>query len=216
MQFSELPLDKRILDILGKGDLRPCQEKALKKGVLEGKSVLVCSPTASGKTLVGEMAILQALSKGKKAVYVVPLIALANEKFKQFKTQWGSLCSIALSVGDLDSSSTDLGRHDVIVCTAEKLDSLVRHQAKWLPDVGCLVVDEIHLLNDPGRGPVLEVLITVLKRLLPKLQIVGLSATIGNPEELAAWLKAELVRDDWRPVPLHQGVYVKGKIEFQE
>jgi helicase len=160
--------------------------------------------------------MLQALKQGKKAIYVVPLIALASEKFKQFKEQWGSLCTIALSVGDLDSSSTDLGRHDVIVCTAEKMDSLVRHQVKWLSDVGCLVVDEIHLLNDHGRGPVLEVLITVLRRLLPKLQIVGLSATIGNPEELADWLQAELVRDTWRPVPLHQGVYVDGKIEFDQ
>jgi helicase len=102
----------------------------------------------------------------------------------------------------------------MIICTAEKLDSLLRHKAPWLKQVSVVVVDEIHLLNDPGRGPTLEILMTMLRRILPKMQLLGLSATIGNPKELAEWLGAELVVDSWRPVKLHQGVYVHGAPEF--
>jgi len=79
-----------------------------------------------------------------------------------------------------------------------------------------LIIDEIHLMNDPSRGPTLEILITILKQVLKKAQIIGLSATIGNPEELAEWLKADLVIDDWRPVKLHKGVYLDGEIEFEQ
>ena len=83
-------------------------------------------------------------------------------------------------------------------------------------NVGVVVIDEIHLLNDPSRGPTLEVLITLLRRVLKNLQIVGLSATIGNPEELAEWLGARLVEDDWRSVKLRKGVYLNVQLEFVE
>jgi len=80
--------------------------------------------------------------------------------------------------------------------------------------VSVIIIDEIHLLNDTNRGPTLEILITILRQLLKKVQIIGLSATIGNSEELAEWLKAELVIDNWRPVKLHKGVYLDGEVEF--
>ena len=71
-------------------------------------------------------------------------------------------------------------------------------------------------MNDVSRGPTVEIIITVLKKLLPKIQIIGLSATIGNPYELAEWLNAELVLDNWRPVPLKKGVYLQGEVEFEK
>ena len=77
-----------------------------------------------------------------------------------------------------------------------------------------MIIDEIHLLNDPGRGPTLEILITMLKNLLPELHLIALSATIGNPRELAEWLDAKLVEDTWRPVELKKGIYYKNKIKF--
>ena len=79
-----------------------------------------------------------------------------------------------------------------------------------------VIVDEAHLINDESRGPTLEIVITLLRELLKNAQIIALSATIGNPEELAEWLKAELVIDDWRPVKLYKGIYYKGKVEFPE
>ncbi|TAL58059.1 MAG: DEAD/DEAH box helicase, partial [Nanoarchaeota archaeon] len=185
-------------------------------GLLEGKSLLVCTPTSSGKTLIAELAMLKSILEGKgKAIYIVPLKALAAEKNKDFKKKYGNLIKIALSIGDFDTSDPHLIDYDLIICTAEKLDSLIRHRAPWLSKVSVIVVDEIHLINDPGRGPTLEIIITLLRTILKKLQIIALSATIGNPKELAEWLDANLVVDDWRPVILKKGVYYNGKVKFE-
>jgi len=208
---------KEIITKEGITTFRPAQEKALKAGLLEHKSLLVCTPTASGKTLIAEMAAMKNIIEGKgKVIYIVPLIALANEKYKEFKRKYGHLCKIALSIGDLDGSDPYLVEYDFIICTAEKLDSLIRHHSPWLSFVSLVVIDEIHLINDVKRGPTLEILITVMKQVLENVQIVGLSATIGNPDELADWLGATLVEDKWRPVPLKKGTFFGGEVEFIE
>jgi len=195
-------------------ELRPCQEKAIKAGLLNNQNFLVCTPTASGKTLVAEMAAIKNILENKgKTVYIVPLKALAREKYKDFKNRYSQFCKIALSVGDMDKSDSYLDDFDLIITTSEKLDSLIRHRAPWLSRVGTIIVDEIHLLNDPGRGPTLEVTLTILKKIV-KAQFIALSATIGNPEELAKWLDAKLIIDNWRPVELKKGIYHQGKIEF--
>jgi helicase len=194
--------------------LTPIQKKAIIGGLLEEKSQLICAPTASGKTLVATMAISKALEKNKKALYIVPLKALANEKFKEYLSLLENTeFKVTKAVGDIDSPSPYLGQYDIIVLTTEKLDSLLRHKVQWLHEVSCVVIDEIHLLNDPSRGPTLEIILTLLKMLI-KPQMVGLSATIGNPEELANWLEADLIKDDWRPVELKQGILVGKKVEF--
>ncbi len=208
-KFYEI-LEKQQFD-----ELRPCQAKAIGKGLLKHKSLLVCTPTGSGKTLVAELAAVNTiLNKEGKAVYIVPLKSLATEKYKDFKQKYGSLFRIALSIGDLDSADPYLTDYDMIITTSEKLDSLIRHKTPWLSRVRVLVVDEIHLLNDPGRGPTLEIIITIVRKLLKDIQIIGLSATIGNPKELADWLDADVVLDDWRPVELRKGIYLDGKVEF--
>ncbi|PIN72993.1 hypothetical protein COV21_00490 [Candidatus Woesearchaeota archaeon CG10_big_fil_rev_8_21_14_0_10_45_5] len=200
----------------GISELRPAQRKSIGAGLLEGKNLLVCTPTASGKTLVAELAMLNNLLNhpGKKAVYIVPLKALASEKFRQFKKKYAHLIKIALSIGDLDSDDPYLAAYDMIICTSEKFDSLIRHKAPWLSMVSVVIVDEIHLLNDPSRGPTLEILITILRDKIKNLQLIGLSATIGNPRELADWLGAELVIDSWRPVKLSKGIFIEDRIEF--
>jgi len=196
--------------------LRPAQEKAIKGGLLDGKNLLVCTPTASGKTLIAELAALKSIIEGKgKAIYIVPLKALASEKYKDFKKRYDGIAKVGLSIGDLDSADSYLIDYDIIVTSNEKLDSLIRHHAPWLSLISTIIIDEIHLLNDPGRGPTLEILITILRQLLKNAQIIALSATIGNPEELAEWLNAELIKDDWRPVKLDKGVYLDGEIEFE-
>ena len=195
--------------------LRPSQSKSLKAGLLENTSLLVCTPTAPGKTLVAELAMLNSIIRNRgKAVYIVPLKALASEKYKEFRRKYSHLIKIGMSIGDFDSSDPYLHTFDLILCTSEKLDSLLRHHVPWLRDVSVVIIDEIHLLNDPGRGPTLEILITLLKQMLKNAQLIGLSATIGNEEELAGWLDAKLVHDTWRPVELRKGVYYDGEIEF--
>jgi len=206
----------KVLQKRGFEELRPSQEKSIKAGLFKDKNLLVCTPTASGKTLVAELAMLNAVFHDKgKAVYVVPLRALAAEKFKEFKKRYDSQMKIAISSGEIDSADSYLEKYDCIITTSEKLDSLIRHKAPWLSQVKVLILDEIHLLNDAGRGPTLEIIATILRKLLPKMQLIGLSATIGNPKELAEWLKAELVVDKWRPVRLDKGVYLDGKIKFE-
>ncbi|MDO8740593.1 MAG: DEAD/DEAH box helicase [Candidatus Woesearchaeota archaeon] len=215
---SKIPKDLfSTLEQLDIKELRPCQEKSISKGLLEGKNLLVCTPTASGKTLVAELAAISSIMEGRgKAIYIVPLKALANEKFKEFSNKYGKFIKIALSIGDIDSADSYLIDYDFIICTAEKLDSLIRHHTPWLKYVRTIIIDEIHLMNDPGRGPTLEILLTILREILKNVQLIALSATIGNPEELAEWLNAELIIDSWRPVELRKGIYLDGKIEFKE
>ena len=198
-------------------ELRPAQEKSIGAGLFRDENLLVCTPTASGKTLVAELAAMQAiLNNVGKCVYIVPLKALASEKHREFKKRYGHLCRIGLSIGDTDSPEERLKNFDLILTTSEKLDSITRHHASWLSAVKVVVVDEIHLLNDPSRGPTLEILITLLRSILSDVQIIGLSATIGNADELASWLDAKLVKDLWRPVKLYQGIYLEGNVEFFE
>ena len=215
---KDIPEDLfKILQKEGITELRPAQEKAINAGLLDFKSLLICTPTASGKTLIAELAGAKSIMTGRgKVVYIVPLVALANEKAKDFKKKYEGMFRVAQSSSDVDSADSYLADYELIVCTSEKLDSLTRHAAPWLRQVKTVVIDEIHLLNDVDRGPTLEILITILKKLLPDVQILGLSATIGNPEELAEWLGATLVQDTWRPVKLHKGIYHKGNILFED
>lgn len=212
---------EKVLNVLkdfGIKELRPPQKKALESGLLDNKNFLISIPTASGKTLIGEMALINHLldenkkPTGKKGIFIVPLKALASEKYEEFKNKYEKYgLRVALSIGDY-SEEEDLSNYDLIITTAEKLDSLWRHKIPWINDVSVVVVDEIHLINDESRGGTLEILLTKLKEL--DIQIIGLSATIGNPEELAEWLNAELIVDDWRPVELKKGIYRGGVIEY--
>jgi helicase len=221
MKISQLKekIPEKIFEVLEKRgflELRPSQYKSINAGLFEDKNLLVCTPTASGKTLVAELAFLNAVLHDKgKAVYIVPLRALASEKYRQFKRDYPNL-KIGLSSGELDTQDTYLGGADVIITTSEKFDSLLRHKAEWIRKLKTVVIDEIHLLNDSSRGPTLEIIITIMKKELPHAQIIGLSATIGNPTELAEWLEAELILDTWRPVKLKKGVYLNGEVTFKE
>jgi replicative superfamily II helicase len=216
--MDEKEIIKKVLEISGFKELNPVQKKAVEKGLLRGKNLVISAPTASGKTLCAEAAALKTiLEKKGKVVYLVPLVALANEKYKDFKEKYSRLgIKVALSVGDFDSVDIWLQRYDWIVTSNEKCDSLIRHGAPWLNDVGLVVADEIHLLTDTSRGPTLEILLTKLRDILPHAQFLALSATISNAKEIAEWLNAELVKSDWRPVKLYEGVAYDSKIRFLE
>ncbi len=215
MEFQTLPLPPYFLTYYQQfSTLTPIQQKSIGDGLLQGTSQLVCAPTASGKTLIATMAITKVLEQGGKAIYLVPLKALAGEKYKEYLALFkDTKYKVVVSTSDIDSDSSYLAKYDVLILTTEKLDALLRHTISWLGEVKAIVIDEIHLLNDPKRGPTLEVVLTLLKTMI-KAQLIGLSATIGNPKELAEWLGATLVMDSWRPVELKQGICVEGKTEF--
>jgi len=203
-----------VLKERGIEELFPPQVEAIEKGLFERKNMVIAIPTASGKTLIAELAMVDEVARGGKCLYVVPFKALANEKFEEFK-KWEKIgVEVGIATGDYDSKDEWLSSKDIIVSTAEKADSLLRNKAGWMRDVSCLVVDEIHLLDSQDRGAVLEILIAKMRRLNPNLRIIALSATIPNADEIADWLNAELVKSDWRPVPLYEGTFLHGTLEL--
>ena len=204
-----------VRDANGFSGFNPMQEKALSTGLFD-QNIVIASPTASGKTIIAELCGLDfILNKKQKAIYMAPLRALASEHFHEFKKKYGSKHKIrfALSTGDYDSASHYLQRFDMIFSTYEKVDSLLRHKAEWLKDVGILIVDEVHMLGT-DRGPTLEMAITKFLATNPHIRVVCLSATIPNANQIAEWLSARLVQSDYRPVPLREGVYYDGEIRF--
>jgi len=226
LKIEELPLHNSIKNVLidsGITELFPPQQDAILAGVLEGKNLVLASPTASGKTLVAEFCALKhVLEKDGKVLYLSPLRALAREKFEEFQKYTkilkgnGRRVSVGVSTGDYDSSDPWMGKHDIIVTTNEKADSLLRHRAKWVNDISLVVADEVHLLNDADRGPTLEVVLARLMQVSPGIQLLVLSATIKNVNEVAEWLKAISVTTEWRPVTLREGVILHDEVLFKD
>ena len=211
-----------LLKSLKYDSLYPPQELALSKGVMNGNNVLVTTPTSSGKTLIGLMGMINILNMGKKVVYLTPLKALATEKFNEFKVITDLSCfrnrrvNIGISTGDYDSSGSELVDKDVIILTNEKMDSILRHDPNWIYDVGLFIIDEIHLLTERERGPTLEIILTKIKLMPQKPQIIGISATVSNSDEVAEWLTCEPIQSNWRPTELIEGVYNYGKVTMND
>lgn len=211
----------RLINILsssGVEELYPPQVMAIKAGLLKTRKPFVISaPTASGKTLIAEMAALQAIERGGKVVYLVPLRALAREKYDDFSQRYRDFgIKVMQTTGDYDSADPWLHNADIIISTNEKMDSLFRHRASWLRDIKFVIADEVHLIGDQHRGPTLEMVLTRLKWMNPHLRILALSATIPNAADIARWLDAKLVESDWRPVPLREGVFFNDAIIFND
>jgi helicase len=194
-------------------ELFPPQELAIKKGILEFKNLLIATPTASGKTLIGILAAIKNILKGKKVLYVCPLRAIASEKYEELNELLKDKMKIALSIGDYDSADPWLENYDFIISTYEKADSLLRHKAKWIEDISLVIIDEIHMI-DSDRGATLEFLIARLRKEIPYAQYLALSATVKNAKEIANWLNAEALTINWRPVPLKEGIYRSGIILY--
>ena len=206
-----------LLEYLKIKELYPPQKEAI-EFVERGDSVLMSVPTAAGKTLVAYAALIRAVKAKKKGIYLVPLRALAWEKVNELKDICKNIldgAKIGVSVGDYDKAR-GLSKYDIIVSTSERADSLIRHNPSWLTEVECLVSDEIHLLNDSGRGPTLEVTLSKFREINPNIQIIGLSATVSNSKEIADWLDATLVESDFRPVPLKKGISLDGTVEWED
>ena len=223
-EIPELP-PEFVEALVKKGyeSLYPPQNDAIQTGVLQGKNLLLATPTASGKTLVAMMAAIRAIERGGKVVYLAPLRALASEKYEEFKEIFeqikkpGSQRSklrVFISTGDFDSSGESLSGGDVIILTNERFDSVLRHGASWIDSVSLFIADEVHLVGDAHRGPTLEMILAKIINYVPSTQILALSATVSNTKDLADWLKAELVETNWRPVKLVEGIYDYGKLVF--
>ncbi|MFA7080340.1 MAG: DEAD/DEAH box helicase, partial [Candidatus Bathyarchaeia archaeon] len=226
MKVAELPIHDSVKEILqehGILELFPPQEDCLNAGVLDGNNIVLASPTASGKTLIAELCALKhVLDNNGKVIYLSPLRALASEKFEEFKKYTsikkvdGTKISVGISTGDFDSADNWLERYDIIVTTNEKADSLLRHRAKWMDNISAVIADEVHLLNEAERGPTLEIVIARLLQVNPSIQILALSATINNVDEIAGWLNAKYIVTSWRPIDLKEGVILQDEIQYKD
>ncbi len=204
-----------LLERSGIKHLTPIQYFSVISGLFEEKNLLICASTSAGKTLIGELACINTiLSKKKRCLYLVPLKSLANEKLKNFRKRWGGLgIQIEMSTGDMtlinrEGEDQKLDKVDLLVTTYERADSILRSRPNWYSNLQVVVVDEIHSIGAAGRGARLEGFLTRLKTYFPQIQSIYLSATIGNPEELADWLNCELIKFDHRPVPLEYQIMV--------
>ena len=211
---SSLDLPPRFTKFLtqdwGIQQLHPPQAEAA-PSILAGDNTLVAIPTASGKSLLAYMGMVKRISEGhsrSKAIYIVPLKALAMEKYEDLSAIAGAMgWSVGLGIGDATAEAKNIDDCNILVCTSEKLDSLLRHRAELVSDVCCVVADEFHLMNDGTRGPTLEINLTRLRHIKPDAQIIALSATVGNSPDLASWLDARLIQSDWRPVALEYATF---------
>jgi helicase len=201
--------------------LLPVQSLAVHGGALDGEDQLVVSATATGKTLIGEMAGIDRLLRGEgKMLFLVPLVALANQKYEDFSDEYGHLADVTIRVGasrvrgDGERFDPDA---DIVVGTYEGIDHALR-VGQDLGDIGTVVIDEVHTLEDDDRGHRLDGLIARLKghcddRTQSRdddgataTQWLYLSATVGNPRWLAGRLDANLVEFEERPVPIERHV----------
>jgi helicase len=212
-------LPPKVLDILaedGITSLYPPQEKAVPL-VLRGKNLVLAVPTASGKSLVAYLAaVKRVLHDRGKVLYIVPLRALAAEKLEDLQKFERLGLRVGMSIGDYDDSDRHIDELDILVATSEKADAIMRHRPEWVRSMSLVIADEVHLMNDPGRGPTLEITLTKLRMLNPKVQVIALSATVGNSKEMAEWLGAEHIAMEWRPVKLKEGVYLDDTINFTD
>uniref|UniRef100_A0AAU2K1I8 DEAD/DEAH box helicase n=1 Tax=Streptomyces sp. NBC_00049 TaxID=2903617 RepID=A0AAU2K1I8_9ACTN len=173
--------------------------------VMEGDGhLVVVAPTGAGKTPIGMVAALRAHAQGRKAAWLVPQRSLTDELDRELEKWRRHGLEVVRLTGEYAVDTELIREADVWVATTEKFEAICRNGSLGgaLAEVGCLVVDEIHLLGDPARGAVLEAVLTRVREDSTRTRIVGLSATVANAEEVAQWLGARLIRTAWRPTRL--------------
>lgn len=187
----------------------PPQREVTEMGLLNGPfSCILNMPTGSGKTWLSQQAIQATVEAGGRAVYLTPLRALAAEVADRWSRAMDGI-PVGVFTGDYGargkSFPVPFDKARVLVMTPERLDACTRawrSHWNWIPEVDLLVIDEIHLLSESNRGARLEGALSRFRRLNPFCRLVGLSATLGNPDELADWLDGVAYRSQWRPIPL--------------
>lgn len=196
--------------------LLPLQAAAVRDGLFASGNLLVQAPTSAGKTFIGEMAAIQAALGRKQVIYLVPLKALAEEKFEEFRRKYDAYgLKTIISTRDHRDFDADLetGNFSIAVVVYEKLAQLLVRRPERMSEISLVVADELEILSDPERGSLVELLLT--RVLQSGSRLIGLSAVIGGAEKLAAWMQARLIKYERRPVELRYGVLFEGKFSYR-
>jgi replicative superfamily II helicase len=183
-------------------------------GILNGtKNLVYTAPTSGGKTLVSEIIMLshivrQSPQSPNKVLVVMPYVSLVAEKskFLQQKLLRGGVVVRGYHGGVSDGSHVLPSTVDVAICTIEKANTIVNQlmKDKRIPELSLVVVDEVHMISDPSRGVLIEIVLTKLRAIAPQVQIVCMTATLPSCAKLAGWLDATLYQSQRRPVPLKE------------
>ncbi|KAJ5170145.1 Helicase C-terminal [Penicillium coprophilum] len=217
---------------LGVRSIYPWQASCLlARGLLSGERHLVyTAPTGGGKSLVADVLLLKRIieNPGRKALLVLPYVALVQEKLKwmrrivqdvernvphdendsKFPRRWKQLHKTIRVTGFFGGSRTTAtwADTDIAVCTIEKANSLINSAIEEcsIGELGVVVLDELHMLDDEHRGYLLELMVTKLLLLQQDIQIVGMSATLSNTEMLAQWMNAKFYISTYRPIPIDE------------
>uniref|UniRef100_A0A8D3CC38 DNA polymerase theta n=1 Tax=Scophthalmus maximus TaxID=52904 RepID=A0A8D3CC38_SCOMX len=189
--------------------------------VLQGRNLVYSAPTSAGKTLVSELLMLKrVLETKRKALFILPFVSVAKEKMHYLQSVFEEAGVRVEGYMGSTSAAGGFTALDVAVCTIEKANSLINRliEEDNMSLLGMVVVDELHMVGDSGRGYLLELLLTKIRYIAQKqnttgslsdgVQIIGMSATLPNLTLLASWLGAELYQTDYRPVPLQEHLKV--------
>ncbi|WP_218007696.1 DEAD/DEAH box helicase [Nocardia vinacea] len=185
--------------------MNPAQAEAIPQIVGSNDHLIVVAPTGAGKTVIGMVGVLRTvLEQGKKAAWLVPQRSLTEELNRELDTWRDRGLRVERLSGEHRVDAARIRAADLWVTTTEKFEALSRTSSmrEALAEVGCLIVDEIHLLGDSSRGSFLEAILARVRDDGSRIRIVGLSATVSNADELASWLQARTVRVGWRPTQL--------------
>ena len=238
LQLSSWGLPEKVMEQYAKRGIISMFEWQAKclmlPGVLSGGNLVYSAPTSAGKTLIAELLALKCvLESNKKVIIILPFVSIAHEKSNYLRQIFEP---VGVKVGGFMGNQSPVGGFavvDIAICTIEKANSLVNRllEENTTYQLGAVVVDELHMIGDPHRGYLLELLLTKLMYVCRKtslcrqtetvgalrgnstsvttsIQLIGMSATLPNLDTLAGWLKAELFYTDFRPVPLREMVKI--------
>jgi len=202
--------------------LLQAQEDAVRNfGILDyndkNKNLLVITPTSSGKTFIGEMAAITQIIHQQKTIYLVPLKSLAQEKYKNFKNLY-SKCELEIVTSSRyhreDDDKIIKGDYNIAVIVYEKFHYFLFKYPDFLAEVSLIIVDELQMINDPGRGPLLESMIDHLKIKEKNPRIIALSTPLENQEAVLKWFSAKALLSHYRPIELRKGIVRKGTFKY--
>ncbi|ASN83201.1 DEAD/DEAH box helicase [Deinococcus ficus] len=177
-------------------------------------SALLTLPTGAGKTTLALQAARATLERGDRVLVLVPLRALAAEVEQQWQAALPGF-NVQAYRGDR-RAARPYRDVDVVIMTADRCELLLRAWRRhhlWLARIRLVVADELHTIADPGRGARLDAALTRLQALLPLAHVLGLTATCGNPDAVAAWLRGVHVGGGTRPVPLKWDVQTVRRVQ---